>query len=423
MPEFKPIIKTTDIGIPISNGQLIFDIIDKQIKLDYSDERKIFSEGGYFLNEPFITATAKRKITIKGGTRIKLGEDVFYPKQDIELNIPDILDTGSISNGKDYYLHLIRGGANLDVKASLNKDAPTGLNQANAKRMGGLHTLCADAGANMTYTEGGEIKAHPLNGYVASDILPHSVWCLNHLPYSEPEGTVYIPSLDFWCDIYLQSGSGKNTKSAYQGAITRNRQYVDFVEDLICVKKSLLSDEEFAAAMMGSNEQTSVGAGQGAGLPGGTNAAGTDGAATGNGAGGRKDSANRRMISIYGVEEGCGSLWQYLASTSAAGYEGSMYGQTSQNGVTPITYGQLWSKSGKTLSDAAGNNLNVNSSAPQSGGKGFFYYMCAVLGAGGDWNDGAICGSRARDAPGARSHASPTYGGRGRSLPRRVLAY
>jgi hypothetical protein len=200
---------------------------------------------------------------------------------------------------------------------------------------------------------------------------------------------VYIPPLDFWCDIYLQSGSGPNTKSAFGGAITRSRQYVDFVEDQICVNKALLNDEEFAAAMMGSNEQTAVVAGEAG--------------ATTNGAGGRSDTAGRRMISIYGVEEGCGSLWQWLATTSGSGVAGTIFGQTS---TTP-TYSVI--------------AITQSSYGPfgQAGGKGSFWGVCGVLMAGGHWGYGTNCGSRARRANGSRSNVASEFGGRGRSRPMR----
>jgi hypothetical protein len=213
------------------------------------------------------------------------------------------------------------------------------------------------------------------------------VWCLNHRPFSEPEGMVYIENLDFWCDTYLQSWSGANTKSAYQGAITRSRQYVDFVEDLFCVNKALLNDEEFAAAMLGSNEQTNVNGG-------------TETAAITGGAGGRVDTAQRRMLSIYGVEEGCGSLWQWLATTSAAGYDGGIY----------------------TAGGATAMNASAYGPYDQSGGKGKFWGLADALLAGGAWNASAGCGSRARSANAARSRADSHIGGRGRSRAMRVTA-
>lgn len=353
---------------------------------------------------PFLIASDKRKLLLKADTFIK----GFYNQNDIVLNVADLLDTGILTNGKDFYIFIIL--ADGSIKISQSKTAPQGYLPIQVKLIGGFHTLCANVGNGLTYEEGGETKNHPLNCFVAGDILPQSVWCLNHRPYSEPEGMVYIPSLDFWCDIYLQSGSGANTKSVYQGALTRTRQYVDHVEDMICVKKELLDDAEFAAAMMGSNEMTAV---QGAN---------TDGAVVG-GAGARVDTQGRRMISIHGVEEGCGSLWQWLRSTSAAGYEGSANGQISPPEEIPLRYGQFWSAYNRTVSDSTGQNLMPFSSAPQSGNKGRFYYMCTALRAGGFWSNSASCGSRARAASGARSSAYSDSGGRGRSRNVRDMAY
>jgi len=355
---------------------------------DYIVERVITER----MPSSFLYASDKRKLTIKEGTRIKLPDNsIFNADQNLELTIANILDTGSLTNGKDYYLFLYRtqGGQNTLI-ASLIKTAPDGLDPADVVLIGGFHTLCASAGAGMTFVKGGDTKNHSLNDYIAADILPLSVWCLNHRPFSEPEGMRYVPELDFWKDIYLMSGSGINTKSAYQGAITRNRQYVDIVDDLGCVGKELLSDSEFAISALGCNEQTAV---QGA------NEAG----ATSGGAGGRVDTAGRRMISDGGDEEDCGSIWQFLRTTSAAGVDGSIHGQNSANGVSPVTYGWI------AMTQSAYGPYG------QAGGKGSMYGICGALLAGGDWNTSANCGSRARHAAHARSDANAYIGGRGRS--------
>jgi hypothetical protein len=267
-------------------------------------------------------------------------------------------------NGKDYYVFLVWNGSGFEFKASLNKTAPDGVAVDDCKIIGGFHTLCADAGTGMIYWHFSPAEAldHPLNGYIAGDILPQSVWCLNNRPFSEPEGMVYIQPLDFWCDIYLQSGIGADTKSAYQGVITRNRQFGDIVEDQFMVKKQLLSDAEFSAAMLGSNEKTAC-------------AGASEAGATKDGAGGRVDTAGRRMLSIYGVEEGCGSIWQYLRQAICNGSGGP---------------------------------------TGQSGEKGN-YWVTGVLLAGANWNDGTSCGSRARHASHVRSYSDSYVGGRGRS--------
>ena len=323
-------------------------------------------------NVPFLFASDKRELSLIDGG---------------ELDVESLLDTGNLVNGKDYYLFECSSpNGEKSYKVSLTKSAPQGMNPEDVELIGGFHTLCVDVGAGLTYSEGEEVKTHPLIGYVAGDILPASVWCLNHRPYSEPEGMVYIKSLDFWCDIYLQSGSGEYTKSEYQGAITRNRQYVDFVEDQFCVRKQLLDDAEFAAAMLGSNEQTSV-------------AGASEAGATTNGAGGRVDTANRRMISVYGVEEGCGSLWQWLNSTGGGGAVGSAHIGSGWQAMTTSAYGPY----------------------AQNGGKGSFWGLAIALLAGGAWSSAAGCGSRARNASYARSYSYANCGGRGRSRPMRSI--
>ena len=351
-------------------------------------KEKIMAVAGtvYGGNTPYLYAfgaAGKRKLLIREG--------VYSSEVILELDVPSILDTGSLVGGKDYYVFRCPSTSDHQVvyKVSLSKTYPQEHLLHGITLLGGFHTLCTNAGSSMSYVEGGVTKQHPLNGYVAGDILPMSVWCSNHRPYSEPEGMVYIPSLDFWCDIYLQSGSGANTKSAYQGAITRSRQYVDFVEDQFCVKKELLDDGEFAAAMLGSNEQTNI----------------ANSAFPSNGAGGHSDTTGRRMISIYGVEEGCGLLWQWLRTTSAAGLDGTIYGQTDD---TP-SYGYI--------------TMTQSSYGPygQAGGKGSFYGLTLALRAGGAWYNGADCGSRARAARYARSRADSYSGGRGRSRPKRLI--
>jgi hypothetical protein len=340
----------------------------------------------------FITVSDKRKIKIKADTEFVLKYNgqryIFYTAVDAEYSVQALLDTGTMQSGKDYYIFLCaeEQGEGVTLAVSLNKASPQGYTAAQVRLIGGFHTLCVDAGTGMTYVMGGETKDHPLNGFAAGDILPESVWCLNHRPFSEPEGMVYIPILDFWCNIYLQSGSGANTKSVYQGAITRSRQYVDFVEDQFCVRKELLDDGEFSAAMLGSNEQTSV-------------LGASEAGATAGGAGGRKDTANRRMISIYGIEEGCGSFWQWLRTTSGGSVDGSIHGQIDD---TPA-YGWL------------APTISAYGPYGQSGGKGSFWGIAGAVLAGGGWGDVVHSGSRSRSAAVVRSLADVGHGGRGRS--------
>ncbi|WP_375630489.1 MULTISPECIES: hypothetical protein [unclassified Bartonella] len=192
--------------------------------------------------------------------------------------------------GKDYYIYLIlKDQTNeLSFELSQNPTAPDGYTKDNSEKIGGFHTLCADVGT---------ISGHPLSGYRAGDILPNSVWCLNHRPHSSPEGMVYDPSTDLWVDIYLQSGTGHNTRSAYNVRITTNRLQTDRISDMLRVKKALLNNTEFTSAMYGSNEGGVI---QGKKAPSPKHS------------GGHKNTANIRMISHIGCEDGCGYVWQFV---------------------------------------------------------------------------------------------------------------
>lgn len=317
----------------------------------------------FFQALPFLSVNGKRNITIKAGSIIRLevsGVSRWRQQTSDEvINCQTILDTGSaFEAGKDYHIFLVPNGENgTKFVCSLNSTYPGGYSADNSRKIGGFHTLCVDVGT---------ISGHPLSGYVAGDILPQSVWCLNHRPISEPEGMVYEPVNDVWIDIYNQSGSGASTKSVYGGTRTHTKMHFEWVEDQRAVNKSLVDDEEFYAASKGSNQTTAV---YGSAQPNPDTT------------GGHKDTASRRMISNIGCEEMCSLQWQHLKGTYAAG----------------------------------GSNWNG-----QNGNEGNFYGSCMILLAGGDWGDSSHCGSRCRIAGFSLSDASVVSGARGRSPSKRM---
>jgi hypothetical protein len=184
----------------------------------------------------------------------------------------------------------------------------------------------------------------------------------------------YVDGLHLWADIYLQSGTGVNTRSAYGGTVTTSRCYMDHVDDLAAVGKRLLSDEEFQVAAAGSNEQSSLTA-----KPAAT--------------GGHTDPAGRRLFSFCGLEDCCGALWQWL------GWGGWRFTDTTD----------------------AFHPMAVNPSTDWPGGKGQVYHSDGRAGliAGNMYgNAGATCGSRSRSGSVARSVCDDKIACRGCSARR-----
>lgn len=306
-------------------------------------------------------STARKGFILKAETAIKLilgtRHAVFECRADTPLNATELLDVDqALLPARDYYIYAcydaedaLNPGVRLVV--SLNATYPDGFDEQTSRKIGGFHTLCASVGA---------ITGHPLSGFEAGDILPASLWCLTHRPETcGPEGMVYVKELGLWVDIYLQSGKGAATRSAYGATITDTQPWMEHVDDLAAVGKTLLTDTEFSVAALGSNEKTNIG-----------------GSADPVTTGGHVDTAGRRMISRYGLEDCCGALWQWLDCPTANG-------------------GSAWS-------DLPGN-------------KGAIYGVSNALLAGGHWVDTTRCGSRARATNDSRASASASVGGRGRA--------
>ena len=123
---------------------------------------------------------------------------------------------------------------------------------------------------------------------------------------------VYDSGTDVWVDIYLASYSGSyatdNLKmvSAYggvtaDGTSTEKFHWHKFSQVFATQKKRLLTQREFVAMSIGSNQSTNI-----------------LGSADPNTTGGHKDTTSRRMISNIGVEDACGALWQWGCESGGA---------------------------------------------------------------------------------------------------------
>ena len=287
------------------------------------------------------------------------GALLSFPAGSIGLNTAGNWDTAGFATpatraGKDCYVYATA----TKLVLSANSTIPTGYTAANSRKIGGFHCLCVAVGT---------ISGHPLSGFLAGDILPASAWDLNHRPICSPEGMVWSASAGIWVDIYLQSGTGTNTKSVNGGTITHTRNWMDFVDDLGAVGKRLLDDGEFQRIAAGGNEETNI-----------------TGSASQATCGGKVDTAGRRMISNIGCEECAGHRYQWLLDQSyrvGTGAEWNWYD-------LPGDKGSLYNYSTDGTADVK-------------------------LFAGGGWHSGASCGSRCRSAAHYRWFVNSSLGARG----------
>ena len=256
--------------------------------------------------QPNFILADKSNVTIKAGTAIrKANGDTFYTENDLLKPISEILDTGSVENGKDYYFYLDNQG---NLIASLNEQLPTGV--TNAVQIGGAHTLCADVTESNApdLPEDSFWMSHPAKGYNAGYFIPNSSWtpAFRSAAKTGNKGMALVDRNDVrvWVDIYLLSGTGSASASSYAGTISNNRQYQNFFWDLKQVGKMPASRDEFMTFAEGSNQKTAI---AGAAIPSDKKC------------GGYLDTAGKRMISGFFIECCCGYLWQVSRNIAATG--------------------------------------------------------------------------------------------------------
>jgi hypothetical protein len=313
-------------------------------------------------------ASNKKSILVKKGTSFTFTyNNIDYVKtwdRDTRINLSSQISLASSvaetrtnqDNGRIFNMFLNTNG---DIVLSTRLDAPSDIDNTytadNTKWIGYFSTLCVSVPADQTSTlavarnsyavgntvtvKGGYRKndsygihtfytktisaltsttyydvatvPHTLAGFSAGDILPESVFCLGFLPHAintgfeGAMGMVYDVDTDKAIDIYLQSGTGNNTATVFGATHTVSRQQQNHEDDMRCVCKQLLSDEEFTSSALGGNELTNI-----------------NGSADQTSVGGHIDSLSKRMISFIGCEEMCGYVWQWLRNVSANGGSG-----------------------------------------------------------------------------------------------------
>ena len=201
------------------------------------------------------TDAGRRTLVVPAKTAAALASADFYTAVavSLDLSVAASWDTTSGTDytvadnraGKDFYLYATTSGLILSANATV----PTGFDASTSRKIGGFHCLCLSVGT---------ISGHSLTGFLTGDILPASIWDLQWKPACSPEGMVYSAEAGVWVDIYLQSGTGATTRSAYLATTTDGRNYWDHQDDLATVGKRMLSDAEFQQIALGSPEQVSI---------------------------------------------------------------------------------------------------------------------------------------------------------------------
>ena len=302
----------------------------------------------WYQRATMITAN-KHNIIIHAGTQITINGKFYNTQKDTAVVLP------SVGNGKDVYIYACESSTDTpEFVMSTNSTVPSGYTAQNSRKIGGLHTLCADVGT---------ISGHPLSGYTAGDILPLSLWDLKHRPVCDAEGMVWVAPINKWVQIYLPSWSGSKLESRFGGTIVDGSSAhkcngETFAYEAGLSNCKLISRDEFVIAMRGVPEGVNI-----------------NGSTDPNTTGGHTASNGVRIISNYGIEDGVGVLWQWSRD------------------VTEFRPGATW-PSDAYLSGYSWSTASIYASAydPVSRGSCFGLLRRFLLGA--YWSSGSNSGSR-----------------------------
>ena len=274
--------------------------LDLQADLDF---KAFIARMPAYYNRPNLPTSNHTTITIPANTQVNIDNAGYVSTDDKTLDISTLGDASSRA-GKDFYIYAVTTSAGeLDFVLSANSTVPDTYNADNSRKIGGFHCLCLATG------DLGE--SHPLSNYATGDVLPRSIWDLNHRPDCKyPEGKVYNPGAKIWSSIYLLTWEGTGTsqilKSTFGGVTAdgTSEEKFDWYKFAYVLAKQgerMPTQREFINLSLGSNQNTVI---QEASDP--------------NTTGGHTDTTGRRMISYDGNEDCCGVLWQWSEEPGGA---------------------------------------------------------------------------------------------------------
>lgn len=364
-------------GTVTNTGSVTTDEIASSIReLDNKVNESLLLQTNGTYYSPKLFTPNKTNITVPKMLTVVIGDKTYTNTTDKTLQTSSV-DTLTNLAGKDVYIYACvpNSGTEPVFVLSLNSTVPTGYTADNSRKIGGFHCLCLNVGAltNVEPVTGATVD-HGLKNYNTGEIIPASVWDLWHRPAGEQtEGMTYIEPVDVWMGLYGASWDGSKLVHVNNGVwadgSSTKKWHGELSQDALVEQGMRLPwRHEFRVAAMGSNEGTNI-----------------KGSADPNTTGGHVDTAGRRMVSNYGLEDACGALWQWLMDLGFAGGSGwtdSVYNSS----VDPQRYGQTY---------------------------GGLYRLLA----GGSWSYGSGCGSRSSSCADGSAAVNASGGCRGASEP------
>lgn len=321
-------------------------------------------------------SSTKNSIVVPDYLTVNIGNKGYVSNGDrtIDVNATGSWDSSTYATaanrkGMDFYIYACQpaDGSVPKLILSANSTVPDGYTATNSRKIGGFHCLCADVGT---------ISDNLLSGYTAGDIIPTTLWDLRHRPVSSPEGMFFTNGR--WFDIYLCSWDGSKLVSKYNAVVadgesTKRFSGIGFAEELAKIGKHLPSYDDFVHFAKGVPELRNI-----------------KGSADPNTTGGHVNTDNQRIISSYGAEDVAGVQWQFLSDLFGSDFASS------------------WNH------DAVYNNRNLGIDVDR--GSCYGGGLRRLL-AGGRWDDGSACGSRAASVAYWAADAWDDNAARGASEP------
>mgnify|MGYP000211875700 CR=1 FL=1 len=281
----------------------------------------IAAAAGYFSMMGQISASGETTLNIpEGSVNIGGTGKGFVIVAQPEFDVSDMANSdGSfegLSLGDDIYIYAVDSGVTeAKLIASKNADIPDGYDAVNSRKIGGFHYGRVRPIANRYDTD-----------YVPTvQIVPNSVWDLQHRPTCDPTGMVEIVPGGFWADIYLNSEGGGTWPenipvSRYGQSLIRNNVYArsDFHLLLRNAGKRLPMVEEFLTYAEGS--------------PAGQDNNNDCAWAANTNTGSVPSGAVAKAVSMFNVVDAVGNLWDYIG-------EHSDWGDTLRKDFTVVDVG------------------------------------------------------------------------------------